>query len=77
MDKKIAAAQVNADNTQDQLQAKTDEQLYKLGVIAGIAYDKSKSTADQLAAQHKLSLEQLECERKEYRGAARLLAGQD
>ena len=42
MDKKIAAAQVSTENTQDQLQAKTDEQLYKLGVIAGIAYDKSK-----------------------------------
>ncbi len=64
MDKKIAAAAVNSENTQDQLQAKTDEQLYKLGVIAGIAYDKSKGTADQLAAQHKLSLEQLELNEK-------------
>ena len=35
MDKKILAAQVNADYTQDQLQAQTDEQLYKLGVISG------------------------------------------
>jgi len=60
MDKKILAAQVNADFTQDQLQAQTDEQLYKLGVIAGIAYNKSKNTADQLEAQHKLSLQQLE-----------------
>ena len=60
MDKKIAAAQVATDYTQDQIQAKTDEQLLKLGVIAGIAYDKSKNTADQLAAQHKLSLQQLE-----------------
>lgn len=64
MDKKIAAAQVSTENTQDQLQAKTDEQLFKLGVIAGIAYDKSKGTADQLAAQHKLSLEQLEVNEK-------------
>jgi HlyD family secretion protein len=64
MDKKIAAAQVNAENAQDQIQAKTDEQLYKLGVIAGIAYDKSKGTADQLAAQHKLSLEQLDVNEK-------------
>src|ERR1700745_958245 len=46
MDKKIAAAQVATENTQDRLQAQTDEQLYKLGVIAGIAYDKSKHTAD-------------------------------
>ncbi len=60
MDKKIAAAQVNSDYTQDQLQAQTDKQLYELGVIAGIAYNKSKNTAEQLTAQHKLSLEQLE-----------------
>jgi HlyD family secretion protein len=60
MDKKILAAQVNADYTQDQLQAQTDEQLFKLGVISGMAANKSKSTADQLAAQHKLSLQQLE-----------------
>ena len=64
MDKKILAAQVNADYTQDQLQAQTDEQLYKLGVIAGIAYNKSKNTADQLAAQHKLSLQQLDVNEK-------------
>ena len=60
MDKKIAAAQVATDYTQDQLQAKTDEQLLKLGVITGIAYEKSKNTAEQLAQQHKLSLQQLE-----------------
>ncbi len=64
MDKKIAAAQVNSDYTYDQLQAQTDEQLFKLGVIAGIAYDKSKSTAEQLASQHKLSLQQLDVNEK-------------
>jgi RND family efflux transporter MFP subunit len=64
MDKKIAAAQVATDYTQDQIQAKTDEQLLKLGVITGIAYDKSRNTAEQLAAQHKLSLEQLELNEK-------------
>jgi multidrug resistance efflux pump len=64
MDKKILAAQVNAEYTQDQLQAQTDEQLFKLGTLAGIAYTKSKSTAEQLAAQHKLSLEQLEANEK-------------
>ena len=64
MDKKMLAAQVATDYTQDQIQAKTDEQLLKLGVIAGIAYDKSKNTADQLAKQHKLSLEQLELNEK-------------
>jgi multidrug resistance efflux pump len=64
MDKKMAAAQVNSDYTQDQLQAQTDEQLYKLGVIAGLAYNKSKNTADQLNAQHKLSLQQLDVNEK-------------
>ena len=38
MDKKTAAAQVNADYTQDQLQAQTDKALYDLGVISGLAY---------------------------------------
>src|SRR6516225_6943889 len=43
MDKKTAAAQVNSDYTQDQLQAQTDKALYDLGVISGIAYNKSKN----------------------------------
>jgi RND family efflux transporter MFP subunit len=64
MDKKTAAAQVNSDYTQDQLQAQTDKALYDLGVIAGIAYNKSKNTADQLTTQHKLSQEQLEVNQK-------------
>jgi len=64
MDKKILAAQVNADYTQDQLQAQTDEQLLKLGVISGVAAHKSQSTADQLNAQHKLSLQQLDLNEK-------------
>ncbi|MDE3148595.1 MAG: RND transporter, partial [Acidobacteriota bacterium] len=59
MDKKTAAAQVSADYTQDQLQAQTDKALYELGVISGLAYNKSKSTADQLATQHQLSQQQL------------------
>jgi HlyD family secretion protein len=64
MDKKILAAQVNADYTYDQLQAQTDQQLLKLGVLSGMTAEKSKSTADQLAAQHKLSLQQLEVNEK-------------
>jgi multidrug efflux pump subunit AcrA (membrane-fusion protein) len=60
MDKKAAAAAVNSAYTQDQLQAKTDKQLYDLGVISGIAYNASKNTADQLTAQQKISQEQLE-----------------
>ncbi len=60
MDKKTAAAQVNADYTQDQLQAQTDKALFDLGVISGLAYQKSKGTADQLAVQHQLSQQQLD-----------------
>ena len=64
MDKKTAAAQVNADYTEDQLQAQTDKALYDLGVISGLAYQKSKSTADQLTAQHQLSQQQLDVNQK-------------
>jgi HlyD family secretion protein len=60
MDKKTAAAAINADYTQDQLQAKTDKALCDLGVIAGIACAKSQGTADQLAIQHQLSQQQLD-----------------
>jgi RND family efflux transporter MFP subunit len=60
MDKKTAAAAVTADYTQDQLQAQTDKQLYQLGVISGLAYNKSKNTADQLNTQHQLSQQQID-----------------
>jgi len=60
MDKKTSAAEVNANYTQDQLQAQTDKALYDLGVISGLQYSKSKSTADQLTVQHQLSQEQLD-----------------
>ncbi len=64
MDKKAAAAQVNSDYTQDQLQAQTDKALYDLGVISGLAYNKSKNTADQLTDQHRLSRQQVEVNEK-------------
>jgi HlyD family secretion protein len=64
MDKKIAAAQVNAAFTQDQRQAQTDEALYKLGVVSGLVSGASKNTADQLTAQKKLSEEQLDVNAK-------------
>ena len=64
MDKKTAAAQVNADYTQDQLQAQTDKALYDLGVISGLVYQKSQSTADQLTTQHQLSQQQLDVNQK-------------
>jgi RND family efflux transporter MFP subunit len=64
MDKKTAAAQVDADYTQDQLQAQTDKALFDLGVISGLAYSKSKGTADQLNTQHNLSMQQLDVNQK-------------
>jgi HlyD family secretion protein len=64
MDKKTAAAQVNANYTQDQLQAKTDKALFDLGVISGLQYQQSKSTADQLTVQHDLSQQQLDVNEK-------------
>ena len=64
MDKKTAAAQVDSNYTQDQLQAQTDKALFDLGVISGLAYSKSKSTADQLSAQHQLSTQQLDVNQK-------------
>ena len=64
MDKKIAAAQVNASYTTDLRQAQTDEALYKLGVVSGQVSSASKNTADQLTAQKKLSEEQLDVNAK-------------
>ena len=64
MDKKAASAAVNSDYTQDQLQAQTDKQLYELGVISGLAYSKSKNTADQLTTQHSISQEQIDVNTK-------------
>ena len=64
MDKKTAAAQVNSDYTQDQLQAQTDKALFDLGVISGLEYNKSKSTAEQLTTQHQLSQQQLDVNQK-------------
>jgi acetolactate synthase small subunit len=64
MDKKAAAAGVNSDYTQDQLQAQTDKQLYDLGVISGLTYSASKNKADQLTAQHQISQEQIDVNTK-------------
>ena len=64
MDKKTAAAEINSNYTQDQLQAQTDKALYDLGVISGLAYTKSKNTADQLTTQHQLSTQQLDLNQK-------------
>jgi multidrug resistance efflux pump len=59
MDKKAAAAAVNSDYTQDQLQAQTDKKLYEMGVISGLTYNASKNKADQLTTQHTISQDQI------------------
>ncbi|MBW4026931.1 efflux RND transporter periplasmic adaptor subunit [Acidipila rosea] len=64
MDKRAAAATVTADSSQAQLQAQTDSQLYKLGVISGLAYNKSKSTADELNIRNKIGQEQVDMNQK-------------
>jgi HlyD family secretion protein len=64
MDKKTAAAEVNANYAQDRLQAQTDKALLDLGVISDLTYQKSKGTADQLNTQHDLSQQQLSVNEK-------------
>jgi multidrug resistance efflux pump len=64
MDKKSAAAQVNSQFSQAELQSNTDKQLYALGVISGIQYNQSKNNADQLTTQHGISIEQLDVNQK-------------
>jgi len=64
MDKRAAAAQVNSDYTQDALQAQTDSKLHDLGVISGMTMNASKNKAEQLTAQHKISMEQIEVNQK-------------
>jgi len=64
MDKKAAAATVNSDYSQAQLQAQTDKQLYQLGVISGLAYNKSKSSADELTTRNGISVEQVDMNAK-------------
>jgi HlyD family secretion protein len=64
MDKKVTAAQLNSDYTQDQLQAQTDKQLFDLGVISGLVANASKNKADQLTSQRQISQEQLDVNTK-------------
>jgi multidrug efflux pump subunit AcrA (membrane-fusion protein) len=64
MDKKSAAAQVNAQYSQAELQSSTDQKLLSLGVISGIQANQSKNNAEQLTAQHQISIEQLDVNQK-------------
>jgi RND family efflux transporter MFP subunit len=64
MDKRTTAAQIDADYTTDKRQADTDEQLCKLGVVAGNVCGASKDKFEQLAAQKKISMQQLDVNEK-------------
>jgi multidrug efflux pump subunit AcrA (membrane-fusion protein) len=64
MDKKATAAEIDANYAQDKLQAQTDESLCKIGAIACITANASKSKADQLTAQRQISQEQLDVNTK-------------
>jgi len=64
MDKKSAAAQVNSQYSQAELQSSTDQKLLQLGVISGIQANQSKNNAEQLTAQHQISIEQLDVNQK-------------
>lgn len=64
MDKRSAAAAVAADHSQAELQAQTDQQLYKLGVISGLSYHASESKARQLTIQNHLQQEEIAMNQK-------------
>lgn len=64
MNQKAGAATVAADYSQAKLQAETDQSLYSLGVISGLAYKNSKSKADELATRNNIELERLDVNQK-------------
>jgi HlyD family secretion protein len=59
MTEKGSAADMNAQYSQAQLQAKTDKALYDLGVISGLAYSDSKGKADSLTTRNDLEGQKL------------------
>ena len=61
---KSTDAGVDAQFSQAQLQEQIDKQRYALGEISGLQYQQSKNNADQLTAQHNISIEQLDVNQK-------------
>lgn len=59
MNQKAGAATVHADHSQAQRQAETDQALYQLGVISGLAYKTSKDKADELTTRNDLEDQRL------------------
>jgi HlyD family secretion protein len=64
MDQKSSAADIHAQYQQAELQARTDQALYKLGVISGLTYNDSKSKSDGLATRNQLEGEKLAINQK-------------
>ncbi|AXC14219.1 Efflux transporter, RND family, MFP subunit [Acidisarcina polymorpha] len=64
MDQKSSAADIHAQYSQAQLQAKTDKSLYDLGVISGLQYSDSKGKADSLVTQDDLGRQKIEINEK-------------
>lgn len=64
MDKRVAAAKVGSDYSTAEMQAQIDKQRYDLGVISGLDYNKSKSSADTLTTQNKISIDQIDINEK-------------
>jgi HlyD family secretion protein len=59
MNQKAGAATVHADHAQAQRQSDTDQALYQLGVISGLAYKTSKGKADELTTRNDLENQRL------------------
>lgn len=59
MNQKAGAATVHADHAQAQRQSQTDQALYQLGVISGLAYKTSKDKADELTTRNDLEDQRL------------------
>jgi HlyD family secretion protein len=64
MNQKAGAATVTADYSQAKLQSETDQALYDLGVISGLAYKASKGKADELTTRNNIEDERLDINQK-------------
>ncbi|MES2219849.1 MAG: HlyD family efflux transporter periplasmic adaptor subunit, partial [Acidobacteriota bacterium] len=64
MDRRSTAADINAQYQQAQLQARTDKELYKLGVISGLTYSDSQGKADALTTRQKLQEDEVSINQK-------------
>ena len=64
MDRRATAADIHAQYQQAQLQARTDQELYKLGVISGLSYSDSKGKADALTTREDLQKQEIAINQK-------------